>query len=346
MKIFMSLTILALFFLSACGSENTDTNVTINPVDVWSPFVQVAPPGNIWETRQNEAQSTLPPARVLTRQEMIAHELNKLYIFLSPSQTLGGWFPDFRYPDYFGGIGWSDDFEYWFLFIVEGKEDDAAELVALVEDFQTAKIRKSNHSLNELIYIANQKWSSDVYPELWLSHIDTMQSSIIVYLFNYSEEEKRFFRENVIDSPLIEFVCIFEAGRESIMFTFWEDPAPSLNQLDGLTISAQVQNNHDFMINIYNEAGLTHLYIRNYFLEAQMNSRWIPIFDYFSFDLEQMPIEPGASKIDFNTSHFTRNFEGPFRINLFLEQITPGANYLALVGVERHHLTYIFSSGG
>ena len=50
MKALFFIAFSAAIFFSACGVESADAIEAVHPVDIWLPFVQVAPPGNIWET--------------------------------------------------------------------------------------------------------------------------------------------------------------------------------------------------------------------------------------------------------------------------------------------------------
>ena len=125
------------------------------------------------------------------------------------------------------------------------------------------------------------------------------------------------------------------------MFTTWQDPSPLVDQLENITMSAHVQNAHDFEIVIYNETGLVSSFAAYYLrLETYMNGRWIPVYSRSMFCQESndfLILEPGPSKYAFDTRHFTRQFDGPFRMSVFIEQESR---------VDWHQLTYIFSNGG
>ena len=337
MKIFSSIAILVLVFLSACGSENTESNVTTHVVDAWTPFVQVLPPGNIWDVSTN-GEEYPPEMRItaphMTRQERMAHEIRLLYGFFAPRPTLGGWLPDFHYPNYFGGLGWTDDFEYMIVLIVEGMDDEAAELLEFLEDFQTIEIRTSHYSFNDLMYVQNQIWYAGVYPIMWWSHIDPVASSIVVRLFSYTEEEKRFFRRFVTDSPIIEFECVFKAMGEDALAFFWSDPPPLLNQLENVAIISSIQNRRDFTVNIRNNSGFDDLFINHSSLEIYRNGRWILIYKNIFLHEHGLPnLGQGTNVLKLDTSHFTRQFDGPFRINVLVLQTNRP---------EAHHLTYTF----
>ena len=155
MKIFLAVTILAVLFLAACGSENPEADITVHPVDVWSPFVQAVPPGNIWEPPHDEAQFAAP-MQLTARQERMTCEINRLFSFFVPdrmmtgqAQTLPGRTQRFHYPDYFGGVAWQDD--YWIVFIVEGMEDEASEFLAYLDNFVTVQIQFTPHNREELV---------------------------------------------------------------------------------------------------------------------------------------------------------------------------------------------------
>ena len=336
MKIYSLTAVLVLILLTACGSDNSDSGQVVHPVDAWSPFVQVLPPGNLWDVREGEQNSPTPslPEPHRTRIELMSIEFTRIYVFLTPGPTMGGWFPEFQYPDFWGGLGFHDLHEYVIVYLVESKEDEAYEFLAYIEDFETVEIRFTPHSFNELLHVQRQIWDSGVYPVLWWTFINQSPSRITVQLFNYSEEEKRFFRQFVSDSPLIDFECFFDSHDEQVMrIPFWRDPSPPLNQLETVTMTAQIQNTHDFRFSVHNYFGLENLYLRNYTLEAYMNGRWIPV--YHSFPIFPV-IEQGINRFSFSTAHFARQIEGPFRINVILELTC------VLLGFHVQHLTYIF----
>ena len=338
MKIFSSLAIIALLLLSACGSENADTDDVMRPVDTWSPFVQVAPPGNIWDVQTHEPEDSSPSPAHLARQERMAYEIYRMYSFFDPGRTLGGWIPGLSYPDYFGGINWDDDLQYMIIFIVEGKEDEAEEFLAYLEDFETVQIRSSLHSFNELMLVQNIIWNSNVHPVLWWSRIDTLASGVVVYLFSYSDEEKEFFREFVTDSPLVDFVCMVDAHGEFAMVSYLSDPHLPVNQLEGVTMSAFAKSTHVYVITINKEPGLTTMVAYYCILEAYMDGRWLPIYERSLLGRPTIDLlASGTSYFEISTEHFTRQFDGPFRMNVYIEQSHPW---------RRHRLTHIFSYGG
>ena len=340
MKIFLIVAILALLQLTACGNENNDTNETIRPVDAWSPFVQVVPPGNIWDVQDTvEYPPTVSATRQPTsRQEKIASEIVKLYSFLAPGQTLGGWIPDIHYPDYFGGLGWSYDFEYMIVLIVEGMDEEATEFLTFLDDFQTIKIRYSLHSFSELTNMQRKLWYFPIYPKLWWSRIDTISSSVIVYLFSYTDEEKEFFRNVVSDSPIISFVCMIEAhGEYALVLPVLGSHLPA-NQMEGVTMSAFAKDTQVYVIAINKEPGLTDTIAYHYILETYMSGRWIRIYEHSLLTTSAIGLlESGTSYFTISTEHFTRQFYGPFRVSVYIEQANP---------TRWHRLTYIFTYGG
>ena len=337
MKIYSSLAILALLLLCACGSENIDSDTDMRPVDTWSPFVQVLPPGNIWDVQTHEPEVSSPSPAHLARQERIAYEIYRLYNFFGHGPTLGGWISGLIYPDYFGGFGWYDDL-YMIVLIVESKEDEAAEFLAYLEDFETIQIRSSRHSFNELVLVQNVIWNSNVYPVLWWSRINTMTSSVVVYLFSYTDKEKAFFREFVTDSPLIDFACMVETHGEFAMVSYLSNPHLPVNQLEGVTMSAFARYTHFYVIAINKEPGLTTMVAYYCILETYMDGRWIPVYERSLLGSPTIDLlESGTSYFEISTEHFTRHFDGPFRMNVYIEQSHPW---------RRHRLTYNFSHGG
>ena len=349
MKIFSSFALAAMLLLSSCGSDNTDARETVRPVDAWQPFVQVAPPGNIWNVQTNEDENYPPTMRIaippMTRQERMAYEIHRLYSYFAPSQTQGGWIPEQHFPDYFGGLAWSDNFEYMIVLIVEGMEDEAAEFLAFLDDFRTVEIHYSRYSFNELMNVQHQIWDSEIYPLLWWSRIDPIKSSILVYLFGYSEQEKQFFREFVTDSPIIDFACVFEVIGEDELWPLWGRTPTLLDQLENVTISVQSRNTFELVISFHNDSNYTSLVATDLVMEAYMNGRWIPIIvDPISSARHPSAdrlffLELGTSDLMISTGHFTRTFEGPYRVNVHIwhgDRSSP----------HNHRLTYVFSHGG
>ena len=335
MKLATFCAILALMLFTACGSDGNNADTDIRPADVWTPFVQVAPPGNIFDVHAYQAVDHA--AIWEARQERLAYEIMRIYEFFDLNRIPVGQDLNHSYPDYFGGFGWSDDLHYVTVLIVEGHEDDAADFLSFLEDFETVRIQSSARSFIELVHVSYQIWNSDVYPVLWWPRIDTMSSSVVVYLFNYSEEEKEFFRESVMDLPFINFVCSAEAYGEA---GIWNDPNLMIDRLYGVTLSVQARDAFNFTVHIHNEPGLENLFAHIFFLETYLNGRWIPIFSsgvpipYPSRD-NLLLLELGTSEFEVNIGHFTRRFDGPYRISVNIWH-----------NMESHYLTYIFSHGG
>ena len=334
MKIVSSLVIIAILLLSACGGENMDADEAIRPIDAWSPFVQVVPPGNIFDVRANEAVDYYEA--FMARQEIMGQEIIRIYSFFAPRQTMGGWYPDFHFPDYFGGLIWGYDSGYTHVFIVEGMENEASEFLLYLEDFQTIVIRSSLHSYNELMYVSRQIWFSDVYPVLWWSAIRVGMGSIAVHLYNYTYEEKDFFREFVSDSPLIHFECLFETFGDDIFDFFLSYPPPLKDHFNNVYLSVQTQSAYEFSIIIHNYSDFYILFAQDFVLETYLNGRWIPIMRDsvpFPYVGRWFRAEQGPSEFEISIGHFTRQFEGPYRININIWQAD---------NMQSHHLTYIF----
>ena len=280
MKTAALVTFFALIFLSSCGSDNSDSGQVVHPVDAWSPFVQVLPPGNLWDVRAGEQHNPPPVLRAI-----------------APRHSQ--------------------------------------------DNIETIEIRYSPYNFDELMYLQAQIQDSDVYPVLWWSYIDTSSNRVTVQLFNYSDEEKHFFRQFVLDSPLISFECAFEVHGESFIFATWHYPLPLHNLLDNVTVSAQVQNTSDFVININNEMGRGILFLLHCYLETYIDGRWIPVSNYVSQPRRRF--ELGNNEMIFCTAHFTRQFDGPFRFSLFFEVSGVGTHYQGRRGFEMHHVTHVFS---
>ena len=259
MKFLSSVAILSLLLLSACGSNDTETNEVVRPVDAWSPFVQVAPPGNIWTVQTNE------------------------------------------------------------------------EVMSFAEDF----------SSNFTMYLQRQILDSGVYPMLWWSHIEGTPSRVVVFLFNYSEDEKLFFREFVSNSPLIKFVCLIETFGEDALFPRWGHPPTLLNRLENVTISAQSISAHDFKIIFHNDSNDANLVATDLVLEVYMNNKWIPVSADTISSIRHPStdrlffLELGTSELMISTEHFTRTFNGLYRVNVHIwhgDRSSP----------DFHRLTYVF----
>ena len=334
--------ITVLILLSACERESAYANLEVRPVDAWSPFVQVVPPRGIWEVQAYEpvdarlaaeAASRIHEA-LMERQERVIDQIYRIYEFLAPNETHLIWNFEFTFPDYFGGVAWAYDFQYLKVFIVEGKEGEAADLLAYIEDFKDTVVLFSTHSHNELRLITNQIWSSEVYPRLWFAGANPSRSAVVVSLFNYSEEEKDFFREYVFDSPLIYFECAFESRGEDALISIWIVPPALEYELDSMTISAQIQNTYDFVFSIYNDSE-NYYHVASSQLSAYTNGRWMPILSHF--DMFHTDFEPGLNQYEMSTAHFTRQIEGPYKITFYIRTTD-------LFSPVMHRLTHEFSN--
>ena len=210
MKVAAIATIAALILLSACGSDSTDSDLAVRPVDVWLPLVQVAPPRNIWETYQSQATGSAGYSRLsdASRRQQLFYEEFRIFNFLFPSEphlliSTSPIVPEIL-REFLG------TYHYLAVLIFHANEDVVAEHLAYIEDFETIKFYFMPRSFNELAEIVNEIRSSDVYPIRWRTTRNVFEGYVRVALSNYSEEEKAFFKEYVHDSPYIRFVCAFE----------------------------------------------------------------------------------------------------------------------------------------
>ena len=208
MKLTAFITFFALIFITSCGSENADFDLAVHPVDVWLPFVQVTPPSSVWETRQSLAVENPNYDRLFECrwQQLFYEELeafnflfpNEPHIFIAGAHTLSG-----------SARGLLGTYHYSAVLIIHVNEEEASRYLAYIEDFETIKVYFIPRSFNELEEIVNQINISNVYPKRWLTSRNIFEGFVLVKLFNYSEEEKAFFREHVLDSPYIRFVDFF-----------------------------------------------------------------------------------------------------------------------------------------
>ena len=340
MKLTAIAAIFALILLSACGSENAHANETCQPVDEWTPFVQVAPPGNIWETQTYEAADDPPATRSsspnydwVSYRSFEVSESHWQRIFYEQQRAFNFFFPDATgfyfstgqvYPDFFGGF-WGTYF-YTAVLIVEGKEDDAAEFLAYIENLETVEVYFVMHSFNELAAVHNQIINSNVQPQLWFVSWDVLEGYVQVQLFDYSEEEMAFFREYVIDSPLVRFFCVFEVHGNNVLihFPFYNpvfSPPIHENQLEGVSISSHVYDDQAIVTHVYVDSEMDPLPVRYVRLKYYNNNRWIPLLGYNPSIFVSEPdllFSPGLNTHVFKTAHFTRNFEGFHKVEFLV----------------------------
>ena len=330
--------IIVLILLSACGSENSEANETIRPVDTWSPFVQIAPPGNIWETRSNEAINNplLTPSNELvyigsfqvneSHWHRIMYERQRVKAFFPPDVTHPLFSTMQEFPDFIGGF--LDAEFYTAVLIVQGKENEAAELLAYIEDFETIEVRFVPRSFNELTAIQTHIVNSNVKPQLWFNFRNELEGYVDIQLFDYSDEEKAFFREFVIDSPLVRFSCVFEVHGNQVLkhFPFHNPVFSSLiheNQLEGVYISSHVTDDQSIAILVYIDYEIDPLHVRYMRLKYYNNGRWIPLLGFnpsmFSCDPDLL-FSPGLNIHEFKTAHFTRNFEGFHQVEFLVTE--------------------------
>ena len=218
MKISSTITIAALFMLSACASENNGNSQASQHIDEWSPFVQVAPPRDIWETQTFEAVycpcASTPNTPnyaidyyMLTPEERIfrwrEYEIQRAFNFFFPDELHFFTSTAQTYPDFFGGFELSRRIAR--VMIVENRENEAQEFLAYLERFKTIEIYFVPRSFNDLIAVHRLIISANIYPRRWHVIRNHMEGYVQIELFDYSEEEKAFFREHVLDSPLVQF---------------------------------------------------------------------------------------------------------------------------------------------
>ena len=210
MKITVMFAITALILLCACGSENTESELTAHPVDVWMPLVQVTPPRDIWQTQPNQATGYLNYSRFgnASQRQQLFHEELRIFNFLFPNEPHILISTSPIVPEILSGF--LGIYHYSAAIIFHVNKEEAAEYLAYLNDFETIMVHFMPRSFNELTEIVNQINSSNVYPVLWQTTRHVIEGYVLVELFNYSEEEKAFFREHVLDSPYIRFVCAFE----------------------------------------------------------------------------------------------------------------------------------------
>ena len=329
MRIIGVITVAALILFSACGSESSSETST-RAVDIWTPFVQVLPPQGFFEVSANEPEAIPREEDTslsdMNREERIYYETQRIYAFFGTT-----WLFDREadFPDFFGGRYWyrvNNTAQYLFVLIVEGLEDEAAEFLEFIEDFETTIVKSANISYNEFLYVFEQIWSSEVFPitrrSTW---VNVLGGYIRVTLANYSDEEIMFFRQYISDSPLIVFKCVYETYGQDISRGFWADPPPLLNELDSISISARtefiydllgnkIQDAYEFMFNVYNKSENSFQVLYSY-LAAYMNGRWVYILNHAK--IINTEFAPGNSVSNFPL-RFSRQLDGLFKIVFIL----------------------------
>ena len=377
----------ALLLFSACGRQSGDSEANAGPVDAWAPLAQVAPTQGIWEARVNEAyeypagangfyENSEPDEwaeleRMIyesARWQRVHGEIDRMLDFLVPPESReGNWsfFPALLkpyFPDYFGGAMWNCHCRFPFPYerylivsIVEGKECEAAEFLAYIGSFEYADIRVtfSSRSFNELIYVFNQIQDAGVYPAIWGPSIISQDSVVQVALLRYSEEEKDFFREFVANSPLIEFICIYDSGWGALLHEpmtrdawLWSGEA-----IGGGSVSAQIVDSYNFVFTIYIDSEVQPLYLSVAILYHNLDGKWVPFLQYpmyydelgrgFLIDaFSRRNVSQGYNVFEFCTAHFTRQFEGCYLIyfNIVSLDLGPGGRGM----VYSFHLSHIF----
>ena len=337
MKILFFALLLLLF--ASCG-QSTDSPDIAQPVDAWMPFVQRTPQRDVLDVRAFQPGRHVS-GESLARQHVVTYEVWRINnFFLGNAFSLDS-------PDFFGGfiVPHGDPYVLTVL-IVRDRAYEANEFLEYIQDFETVVLQYTEHSIRELIYISSTIFLGSVWPVLWDSALDVAANRVNVFLINYSDEEKDFFREYVIDSTAVEFMAFSEAfGYNYLSQTvFWGHEQynpmglPS-NELDGVTKSAEFDGTF-FVFDVYNETDYSWE-LRFAFIETYLNGKWVPIvrmphdgirfpFSYW----EPMPVfGPGHTVYRITTENFTRHFEGAYRSNFVV------ANRQT---ADLHHLYNIF----
>lgn len=342
-------TIIALVFLTiliaSCGRDSDRAEI-VRPVDAWMPFGDFMPERGNLDVRAHEPGPGSAGDLPLQRIHAVWQEVERINNFF------GGFAFTVDSPDFFGGftIPAINPF-YITVFIVHDKIDEAREFLEYIRDFETVVIEYTEHSVSTLLSVSSAVMASEIWPRLWEITLDITGSRVNVLLINYTDEEKTFFTENVIDSPVVRFLDFFqELGEETFMRFilgdnyFLYNPAglPS-NELDSVSISAEVEE-MEIVFQIYNEAEdmwQVHLV----FIEAYLNGRWIPILRMPHDEQRFLPFThwspmpaftQGRNVYRVSTANITRHFEGPFKANFIVTHFTLSSRFT-------HHLYHIFN---
>ena len=173
---------------------------------------------------------------------------------------------------------------------------------------------------NKLSYVFDQIWNARVFPTPFRSTwVNVLDGEMVVTLNNYSDEEKEFFREYISDSPLIVFRCAFETYGEITQTRFWADHPPHINELDCITISAQIIDENNFALTVHNSSEKRYQIVYSY-LAAYMNGRWVPILTLTN--IIHSDFGPGYNHSEINTEFFTRQIDGPYKIVFILRHLS------------------------
>ena len=225
------------------------------------------------------------------------------------------------YPDYFGGLFWEDSDGWQFLLvqIVEGMEERAADFLEYIREFETTVIQTVPHSHNDVLRVMYDIWSPDVHPILWTAYFDHHASAIVVVLFDYSEDEKEFFKEFVSDSPMI----VFSDDVQSFIGQFpleWHDQSVPENQIPGITMKAERLPPYSYVAKVYVEPDAPVMLFISAQLEANLNGRWITVYYHFMGGTIGL-LERGENIVELRTSHFIRqlDMDMPIRVVLYAQ---------------------------
>jgi len=122
--------------------------------------------------------------------ELMNIQLGDLDAFLNP------------YIDHYTGI-YFDGSGYIILFAEELTNWQTPEILTDVN----FTVCRAENSYNEMAEIREYLWENfdDTMANVTGWGIDTIDNILVVYLYEFTDEEVEFFRENIIDSPLIEF---------------------------------------------------------------------------------------------------------------------------------------------
>ena len=246
----LSIMLLVLAIIAACGtgrSGSGDSVGRVAPVEDWIPLVQGAPGASAW--RHVTIIQEAPPESLVSADEWEAMEAEFIYHLGEETAQVVmrsvrihyailnfinldslNWWTNF--PDFFAGTYICNDFHFN-LVIAEGREREALELLSFLLDSsyiqsfsleETAEgvvltaegigittAQSSFAQLRDAVdYFAWNRGVNSENDRIAGLGIDQMRNRIVVWLVDYSEEEKAYFRERVRDSPMIVFECVSE----------------------------------------------------------------------------------------------------------------------------------------
>ena len=180
---------------SACSNVNLEIHEYNNKIEVGA---------NLYSTLIN-----------MTREEKIRYETDRIYAFFGTTmESLFDREPNF--PNFFGGRYWlryNKNPIYLIVFIVEDYQDDAAEFLAYIKNFETVIVDYTNIKYNYFIMLFNQVWNSAAFRSPFPFHstwTNIRSGEMVVTLKNYSDEGIEFFRTHISDSPLIRLRCVYD----------------------------------------------------------------------------------------------------------------------------------------